>query len=185
MAKVGGVVIKKVKFGADLGGYLEFGDDSTQALIIGCFDCDHLVDVVAADIKNPKRFARLERRAWCIDQHFDWWNVGDPLTVWRNPLTWLQNGGDGVVIFDFEEAHWQLPDRTLIPEDDTHGRQIRAALQPKPWSGQIMIRKAAVDLVANPILALHVFILTEDLEDAAVVDGVRSSGKGGVGGRLQ
>ena len=42
IAKAGGVVIKRVRFGTDLGGYFEFDDSGTKALIVGCFDGDEM-----------------------------------------------------------------------------------------------------------------------------------------------
>ena len=147
VSKVGGVYIAPVKFGTDLGGYFEFDDAGTKALIVGIFageiDGGNLTDVVATDIKKPDRFARLDRRAWCLGNWFNWWEPTEPLPVWRNPISWLRNDGAGIVIFDFAEARHHLPDRVLVPEDDTHGRQIHSAIQPKPWGGRIMVRQVA------------------------------------------
>ena len=139
--KVGGIVIKRVRFGSDLGSYFDLDFDGTDALIIGCINGDHLLDFVATDIKQPNRFARMERRIWWLGQNFDYYDISAPLPVWRNPLTWLRNGADGIVILDWGAAFWHLNHRKLIAEDEAHGRQIRKLMQQPKWQGCVMLRK--------------------------------------------
>ena len=131
----GGLGVADVTFNADT---FEF-KGTTKAVIIPAYDGDQLVDLVAADAKKPTRFSRLERRAWCLGETFDAWEPAEPLPVWRTPLRWLREGCAGIVILDWAEAYWRLPDRTLIAEDEIHGRQIRASMQPPDWTGRVMV----------------------------------------------
>ena len=88
-----------------------------------------MVDVVAT-MPGTGHFSRLEGRAWCLGQWFDWWEPAAALAVWRNPLIWLQNGAEGVVILDWQEAYWHLTDRSLVAEDEIQRRQIQNLMVP-------------------------------------------------------
>jgi len=135
----GGLGVADVTFGD---GWFEFGGE-TPAIIVPAYDGDHLVDLVAWDRRRPERFARLERRAWCLGRWFDWWEPSSPLACWRTPRRWLLEGATGVVIFDFEAAQFALAETPLIAEDEHHAAMLRKAMQPQPWQGRVLVREAA------------------------------------------
>lgn len=111
-------------------------------MIVPPYDGDFLIDLIAVDAKRSTRFARLRARAWCLGQDFNTWKPTSPLPVWRTPLTWLRQGAEGVVVLDWAQAYWEIPDNNLIAEGEHHGQQIRNAMKPDPWRGRVMVRRA-------------------------------------------
>ena len=61
-----------------------------------------------------------------------------PVPVFRNPLSWLQSGGNGVVVLDWDWTRDLLLDHELVAEDLDLGAALEEALEPHIW-----IREAA------------------------------------------
>ena len=92
---------------------------------------DELADLLAFDPRAPNQW-------WCrlggepllgtgalADQL-----TGQPLHVYRTPLSWLQHGCDGVVPLDFNRASIDLitAQNGIVAEDDAHVSELRRAL---------------------------------------------------------
>lgn len=146
----GGIAIAEVSFAEDkvLGSWFEFTDGGEPALSFRCTEDDWLIDIVAMDMKSPTRFARLERRAWALgpDIALSPNRLGDdpdrlpPIRIFRNPLTWLQGGCDGLVILDPDRARDELwRTSRLAGEDEVHGRQLKRLMVPPSWNGQVLV----------------------------------------------
>jgi len=58
---------------------------------------------------------------------------GAPITVFRNPLTWLRSGGGGICVLDWEWVPDLLLGLDLIAEDVELGNRLEAALKPEIW----------------------------------------------------
>ena len=57
----------------------------------------------------------------------------EPLPVFRNPITWLRAGGDGISILDWRWAPDLLLGFDLIAEDVELGNRLESALKPAVW----------------------------------------------------
>ena len=133
-------------------GHFEFADDGLTAVIIPCYDTipgmldanaarhvEHLVDLVAVDLDRPERHWRRRGEAMVLGS--DYLDIagqeGEPITVFKNPMTWLQGGGAGVAVLDFEWVPDLLLGFDLIAEDVELGERLEAALKPNIWIGRV------------------------------------------------
>ena len=58
---------------------------------------------------------------------------GEPIPVFRNPLSWLRSGGGGIVVLDWDWVPDLLLGFDLIAEDLELGNRLEAALRPGVW----------------------------------------------------
>ena len=129
-------------------GRFEFAEDGERAVIVPCYDTipgildanperhvEHLVDLVAVDLDRPER--RWRRRGEGLVLGLAYIEIagqeGAPIPVFRNPLTWLRSGGDGIVVLDWDWAPDLLLGFDLIAEDVELGTVLEAALRPEIW----------------------------------------------------
>ncbi len=130
------------------GDRFEFAPDGRTALIIPAYDCiagmldanpsrhvEELRDLVAVDLDRPDRFLRRRGEAVVLGTAF--LEVAGqecaPITVFKNPLTWIRSGGAGISILDWDYARNLLLDHELIAEDVDLGNRLAAVLKPDIW----------------------------------------------------
>ncbi len=126
----------------------EFADGGQPAIIVPCYDTipgildanpeahvDHIVDLVAVDVDEPDRFWRRRGEALILGAAYRdiAAQEGEPLPVFRNPLSWLKSCGGGIVVFDWSWAPDLLLGLDLIAEDVELGNRLEAALKPGIW----------------------------------------------------
>ena len=101
---------------------------------------EHLVDLVAVDLDHPDRYWRRRGEALVLGGAYleIAGQEGEPVSVFRNPMSWLKSGGAGVVVLDWDWARDLLLGYELIAEDLDLGDRLEAALKPP-----ISIRRAA------------------------------------------
>ena len=134
-------------------GRFEFTEDGRVAVIVPCYDpipgmldanaerhLEHLVDLVAVDLDHPDRFWRRRGEALVLGAAYleIAGQEGEPITVFKTPMSWLRSGGAGVVILDWDWARDLLLDLELVAEDVGLGDRLEGALKPNIW-----IRRAA------------------------------------------
>ena len=129
-------------------GRFEFAEDGLTAVVIPAYDtipgnldanaerhAEHLLDLVAVDLDHPGRFWR--RRGVALVLGAAYLEIarqeGEPVPVFKNQMSWLQGGGDGVCILDWDWARDLLLDHELIAEDLALGEQLATALKPSVW----------------------------------------------------
>ena len=133
-------------------GRFEFAEDGLTAVVIPAYDTipgnldanaerhvEHLVDLVAVDLDHPDRYWRRLGEALLLGvAYLEIASYeGEPVPVFKTPLSWLQGGG-GVCILDWDWARDLLLDLELVAEDVELGERLDAALKPNIW-----VRRAA------------------------------------------
>jgi hypothetical protein len=123
----------------------EFSEDGLTAVILPAYDTipgnldanaehhvEHLVDLIAVDPDHPDRFWRRHGDALVLGSAFleIAGYEGEPVPVFKNPMTWLRSGGAGVVVLDWAWARDLLLDGELIAEDLDLGDRLEDALKP-------------------------------------------------------
>ncbi len=141
--------IASIKYTND--GRFEFTKDGLTAVVIPAYDTipgnldanpeqhvGHLVDLVAVDLDHPDRFWRRRGEALVLGSAYldIAGQEGEPVPVFRNPMSWLRSGGAGVCILDWDWARGLLLDLELIAEDLDLGDRLAAALKPAIWVGR-------------------------------------------------
>ncbi len=129
-------------------GCFEFSEGGRLAVIIPAYDTipgnldanaeahgEHLVDLVAVDLDRPERFWRRRGEALVLGAAFlDIAGYeGEPVPIFKTPLSWLRSGGAGVVVLDWSWARGLLLGVELIAEDIDTGNRLEAALKPEIW----------------------------------------------------
>ena len=127
------------------GGRFEFAEGSRSALIVPCYDTipgmldanaqrhvEELRDLVAVDLDRPDRHWRRRGDAVVLGNAYleIAGQEGEPVPVFRNPLTWLRSGGAGIAILDWNCTRDLLLDHELIAEDLELGDRLEANLRP-------------------------------------------------------
>ena len=130
------------------GDRFEFTEHGRTAVIIPAYDTDpwlldanaerhveHLVDLVAVDADRPDQFWCRRREALILGNAYleIARQEGEPITVFKNPISWLKAGGEGVVVLDWDWAFDLLLGLDLIAEDIDLGNRLEAALAPAVW----------------------------------------------------
>ena len=133
------------RIGPTRDGRFEFAEDGKAAVIVPCYaglpdllganaerHVEYLLDLVAVDLANPDRFRLRRGEALVLGNAFleIAGQIGAPVSVLRNPLTWLLAGGAGVVVLDWDWAPDILLGHELIAEDLDLGQRLDAALRP-------------------------------------------------------
>ena len=133
------------------GGRFELTEDGLTAIIIPVYDTipgmldanaarhvEHLADLVAVDLDDHDRFWR--RRGEALVLGLAYLEIagqeGEPILVFKNPMTWLRSGGDGIVVLDWDWAWDLLLGLDVIAEDLDLGNRLEAALRPNIWIGR-------------------------------------------------
>ena len=126
----------------------EFSGDGKPALIVPAYDgipgmldatperhVEELRDLVAVDLDRPDRFWRRRGEALVLGNAFleIAGQEGEPLPVYRNPLSWLRSGGAGIVVLDWIWARELLLDHQLIAEDLLTANRLEGSLKPRIW----------------------------------------------------
>jgi len=126
----------------------EFVEDGLPAVIIPAYDTiagildanpeahvEHLVDLVAVDVDHPGRFWRRRGEALVLGAAYldIAGHEGAPVPVFRNPMAWLQSGGVGIVVLDWDWVPGLLLGFALIAADVDLGNRLEAALRPDIW----------------------------------------------------
>ncbi len=129
-------------------GQFEFTKDGLTTVIIPAYDTipgmldanaerhvEHLVDLVAVDLDHPDHFWRRRGEALVLGSAYldIAGQEGEPVPVFRNPMSWLRSGGVGVCILDWDYAWDLLLGAELIAEDVDTGNRLEAALKPEIW----------------------------------------------------
>ena len=129
-------------------GRFEFNENGLTALIIPVYDTipgnldanpirhlEHLVDLVAVDLDHPDRYWRRRGEALVLGNAYleIAGQEREPVPVFKNPMSWLQAGGAGICILDWDYAHDLLLDHELIAEDLDLGNRLEDALRPDIW----------------------------------------------------
>ena len=131
-----------------MAGRFEFTKDGLTAVVIPAYDTipgnldaspeahvEHLIDLVAVDLDHPDRFWRRHGEALVLGSAYldIAGHEGEPTPVFRNPMSWLMSGGNGVAILDWAWAPDLLLGFDLIAEDLDLGDMLEAALKPAIW----------------------------------------------------
>jgi hypothetical protein len=126
-------------------GLFEFAEGGSLALIVPVYDglpslvvtnaerqVEELRDLVAVDVDRPERFWRRRGDAVLLGNAFleIAGDQGEPVPVFKTPLSWLRCGGAGVVVLDWDYARDLLLYHELIAEDIQLGERLEAALAP-------------------------------------------------------
>ncbi len=126
----------------------EFTEDGRPAIIIpayntipGNLDANaeryvaELVDLVAVDVDQPDHFWHRRREALVLGAAYleIARQEGEPVPVFKTPLSWLRSGGAGVVVLDWDWACDLLLGFDLIAEDLELGAQLETVLRPDIW----------------------------------------------------
>ena len=126
-------------------GLFEFNDNGRPAIIYPAYDTipslvvanperqfEELRDLVAVDVDRPDRFWRRRGDALVLGNAYleIAGDQGEPVPVFRNPITWLRSGGAGIVILDWNWIPDLLLGHELIAEDVDLGNRLAAALKP-------------------------------------------------------
>ena len=134
-------------------GRFEFAEDGCEAIILPAYSTipglvvasaerqvDELHDLVAVDLDHPDHFWRRRGEALVLGNAYleIAGQEGEPVPVFKNPLTWLKAGGGGICILDWEWARDLLIDHQLVAEDLDLGAALEVALKPYIW-----VREAA------------------------------------------
>ena len=129
-------------------GRFEFTEDGLPAFIVPSYDTipgnldanperhvEHLLDLIAVDLDQPDKFWRRRGEALVLGSaYLDIASQeGEPVPVFRNPLTWLGSGGAGIVVLDWDWAWHLLLGFDVIAEDVDLGNRLEAALRPSIW----------------------------------------------------
>ncbi len=126
-------------------GHFEFAEDGLTAVVIPAYDTipgnldanpeqhvEHLVDLVAVDLDQPDCFWRRRGDALVLGAAYleIAGQEGEPVPVFKNPMSWLKSGGAGVVVLDWDWARDLLLGYELIAENLVLGERLEAALEP-------------------------------------------------------
>ena len=129
-------------------GKFEFAEGCLPALIVPAYDTipgnldtnpqrhvDHLLDLIAVDLDHPERYWRRRGDALILGNGFleIAGQEGEPIPVFKNPITWLRSGGAGIVVLDWNYIRDLLLDHELIAEDVELGTRLETALKPEIW----------------------------------------------------
>ena len=129
-------------------GRFVFTENGLTALIIPAYDTipgnvdanpirhlEHLIDLVAVDLNRPDRFWRRRGEALVLGNAY--LEIArqerEPVPVFKNPLSWLQAGGAGIMVLDWDYARDLLRDHDLIAEDLGLGDRLEVTLRPDIW----------------------------------------------------
>ena len=93
---------------------------------------DHLIDLIAVDIDHPDRFWRRRGEALVLGSAYleIAGQEGEPVPVFKNPMSWLKSGGAGIVILDWNWVADLLLGYELIAENLVLGERLETALEP-------------------------------------------------------
>ncbi len=129
-------------------GKFEFAEDGKPALVVPAYNglpcsldanaerhVEELRDLVAVDLDYPDRLLRRRGKALVLGNAYleIAGQEGEPVPVFRNPLSWLRSGGAGIVVLDWDYARDLLLDHELIAEDVELGTRLENALKPSIW----------------------------------------------------
>ena len=129
-------------------GRFEFTEDGLTAIIIPAYDTipdnldanpaahvQHLRDLVAVDLYHPNRHWRRRGKALILGNAFleIAGQEGEPVPVFKTPMSWLMSGGAGIAILDWNWTRKLLLDHELIAEDVELGTRLESALGPEIW----------------------------------------------------
>ena len=129
-------------------GRFEFAEDGLAAVIVPAYDCipgnldanaerhiEELRDLVAVDLGHPDRFSRRRGEALVLGAAYleIARQEGEPVPVFKTPVSWLRAGGAGIAILDWAWARDLLLDLELIAEDLDLGDRLASALKPEIW----------------------------------------------------
>ena len=129
-------------------GRFEFTKEGLTAVVIPAYDTipgnldanaerhvEHLVDLVAVDLDHPDKFWRRCGKALVLGSAYldIAGQEGEPITVFRNPMSWLRSGGGGIVVLDWAWVPDLLLGFELIAEDLDLGGVLEGALKPTIW----------------------------------------------------
>ncbi len=130
------------------GDRFEFAKDGRPAVIVPAYDTipgnlnanpaahvEHLVDLVAVDLDHPDRHWRRRGEAVVLGNAFleIAGQEGEPVPMFKNPISWLRSGGAGIAILDWGCARDLLLDHELVAENIEIGERLEMALKPDIW----------------------------------------------------
>ena len=129
-------------------GRFEFAKDGQPAIIVPCYDgltfildanpechIEHLIDLIAVETDCPSRGWLRRGEALILGSAYLDITVqeGEPLPVFRSPLSWLRAGGAGIVVLNWGWVPDLLLGLDLIAEDLELGERLNTALLPDIW----------------------------------------------------
>lgn len=113
------------------GKFYEPHPDGDVAIIMPVIDIDELVDLLAFDPRTPGVwFQRIGGERLLGSDALLGQLLGNPLRVYRTPLSWLGRQREGVVIFDIARAFIDLKTAPngIVGEDDEHTNELRRSM---------------------------------------------------------
>ena len=96
---------------------------------------EQIVDLVGVDVDEPDRFWRRRGEGLVLGSAYldIAAQEGEPIPVFRNPVTWLRSGGGGIVVLDWAWAPDLLLGLDLVAEDLALGERLESAMRPDIW----------------------------------------------------
>jgi hypothetical protein len=154
ITRTGGIrqACARFAFEPALGRYFEFSGEGLPCWCVATYEGGLLVDIVAWPLGKPRRYAALCRKAWALggDDALSPNRLGEdpdrlpPIHVYRDPMSWLRAGAEGLVILDAARARDELwPHSELRAEDETHGRELEALMVSPVWAGKVMVPRSS------------------------------------------
>lgn len=101
------------------------------AIIMPVIDVDELVELIAFDPRTPNQwFQRIGGERLLGGDALGGQLLGNPLRIYRTPLSWMKRRRDGIVVFDIDRAFIDLKTAPngIIGEDDLHTEELRRAM---------------------------------------------------------
>lgn len=138
-AKAGGVAWAKGQF---FGGHFELDSAGQHVMVLPVCHGEKPVDFVAFD---QTHYGALYGDVFALgeDHLINPPVFGDPINVYPHPISWLQNGCDGIVILRPQDVWHQLANYEFLScEDVAHGREIERFLKPPSPHAKILVRQS-------------------------------------------
>lgn len=113
------------------GKFYEPHSDGEYAIIMPVIDVDELVELIAFDPRTPNQwFQRLGGERLLGGDALGGQLLGNPLHIYRTPLSWMKRRRDGIVVFDTNHAFIDLTTAPngILGEDDVHTEELRSAM---------------------------------------------------------
>ena len=93
------------------------------------------IEIDDLDVDRPDRFWRRRGEALVLGAAY--LEIArqecEPVSVFKNPISWLRSGGAGITILDWSMTRDLLLDRELIAENVELGTRLAAVLKPEIW----------------------------------------------------
>jgi hypothetical protein len=133
----------------------EANDKLVSAMIIPAIGHGGLIDLIAW-LPKSGALASWLGAAFCLgdERQIDGPYLGDPLQVWRSPVSWLKAERRGIVIVEKSRASDRLRDvPELLCEDPDHAHALRGVVSSPPIVPRVISPSAKIISLAERVSA--------------------------------